>query len=146
MIRKGLKKFLGMDEDEQQVNKKNQQQDYSEPMVQTNEENINDYYDESNDFTEVQSTNMNEKTQLVIRSPKNFEQAQETARCIIAKNPVFLDLKAIDNEMTTRILDFLSGVIFTLEGDIRQMAPRMYLLTPPNVNVDGLEGLISDEG
>ncbi len=124
-MRKKFKKMFGMDE-------------------QKKENSNNEQNGQQQDMSTSINQDVNTDTQLVIRKPKNFEQAQETARCIINRNPVFLDLKSIDDDMTVRILDFLSGVIFTLDGDIRPMAPKMYLLTPPNVNIDGLEALIGE--
>ncbi len=153
-MKKKLKRFLGMDEEQQNPYLPQQTKDtqvptdepVSQPSNYTDPTSVeqNDIYNNDSINNEEEYDEMNVNTQLVIRSPKDFEQAQETANCVISKNPVFLDLKAVDAEMATRILDFLSGVIYTLEGDIRQMAPRMYLLTPPNVNVDGLEGLIPE--
>lgn len=62
--------------------------------------------------------------------PRNFNQAQELADRFKEGNPVILNLESADREMARRLIDFASGVCYSLDGTMEKVATGVYLLKP----------------
>lgn len=62
--------------------------------------------------------------------PRNFNQAQELADRFKEGNPVILNLESTDREMARRLIDFASGVCYSLDGTMEKVATGVYLLKP----------------
>ncbi|MGM9966717.1 MULTISPECIES: cell division protein SepF [unclassified Rummeliibacillus] len=79
-----------------------------------------------------------QKTSKVILSePRVYAEAQDIADNLKNKRAVVVNLQRIDREQGLRIIDFLSGTIFALGGDIKRIGTDIFLCTPDNVEVDG---------
>ena len=53
------------------------------------------------------------------------------------KRAAVVNLHRLQKEQSKRVIDFLSGVIFAIEGDIQQNGPKIFLCTPKNIGVSG---------
>jgi cell division inhibitor SepF len=71
----------------------------------------------------------------VVVSPSSFNSAQEVADKFKASQPVIVNLQGVDRELSRRLLDFCSGVCYSLSGHMERVAARVYLLTPADVEV-----------
>ena len=71
----------------------------------------------------------------VVISPSSFNSAQEVADKFKASQPVIVNLQGVDRELSRRLLDFCSGVCYSLSGHMERVAARVYLLTPADVEV-----------
>ncbi|WP_397537438.1 cell division protein SepF [Rummeliibacillus pycnus] len=79
-----------------------------------------------------------QKTSKVILSePRVYAEAQDIADNLKNKRAVVVNLQRIDRDQGIRIIDFLSGTIFALGGDIKRIGTDIFLCTPDNVEVDG---------
>jgi cell division inhibitor SepF len=60
---------------------------------------------------------------------------------------VILNLQSVDRALLQRIVDFTSGVAYTLDGKIQKLADAMYLVVPPGiaVNSDGIRATLADD-
>ena len=67
--------------------------------------------------------------------PKNYDEAQLVGRALRDGVPVVLNLTGVDEATAYRIVDFSSGVVFVLRGSIELVTPRVFLLSPPQVNI-----------
>ena len=63
------------------------------------------------------------------------EQVMEVADHLIAGRPVVLNLEGASREATKRIIDFFSGVAYTLQGQLKAIAGSIYIVTPSSVDV-----------
>ncbi len=72
----------------------------------------------------------------VIR-PKQFRDASEVADCLLANQPVIVNLEVANNELTRRMIDFCAGVAYALQGTMEKVAEQVFLLRPPGVEVSG---------
>lgn len=63
------------------------------------------------------------------------EQVMEVADHLIAGRPVVLNLEGASREATKRIIDFFSGVAYTLQGQLKPIAGSIYIVTPASVDV-----------
>ena len=63
------------------------------------------------------------------------EQVMEVADHLIAGRPVVLNLDGASKEAIKRIIDFFSGVAYTVEGQLKVIAGNIYIVTPSSVDV-----------
>ena len=83
------------------------------------------------------STPMPQRYQVVIVTPERFDAVTEIAESLRAKNAVLLNLEGASQDVARRLVDFLSGCAFALDGKIKKVASRAYLITPFNVDIAG---------
>lgn len=83
--------------------------------------------------------NINTTTQLqvVLVKPVEFEDASNIANHLRDKRTVVLNLEATNKDISRRMVDFLSGVAYALEGKIKKVAISTYIITPYNVDIIG---------
>jgi cell division inhibitor SepF len=74
-------------------------------------------------------------TRPVVVSPTTFNSAQEVADKFKASQPVIVNLQGVERDLSRRLLDFCSGICYALSGHMERVATRVYLLTPPDVEV-----------
>ncbi len=75
--------------------------------------------------------------QVVLVKPERFEAAAEIADHLRDKRPVLMNLEQTQKDTARRLLDFLSGVAYALDGKIRKIASNTYIITPYNVDIMG---------
>jgi cell division inhibitor SepF len=78
-----------------------------------------------------------ERVHLVI--PKSFNDAQDIADKFKDQIPVIVNLQGIDRDLSKRLVDFASGLTYALDGGMQQIAEKVFLLTPRNVEVSAEE-------
>jgi cell division inhibitor SepF len=71
--------------------------------------------------------------------PRTLEDGQAIADQVKAKRPVIVNLDLADDKSQQRLLNFLSGVAYAVDGGLRQVGDSIYLVTPNNVEVDNVE-------
>ena len=74
---------------------------------------------------------------LVLFEPRAYSETQEIAIYLKQKRAAVVNLHRLQKEQSKRVIDFLSGVIFAIEGDIQQIGPKIFLCTPKNIGVSG---------
>ena len=67
--------------------------------------------------------------------PKSYEDAQLVGRAIRDGVPVVLNLTGVSEAVAYRIVDFSAGVVFGVRGSIERVTPRVFLLSPAQVNI-----------
>jgi cell division inhibitor SepF len=82
-----------------------------------------------------------ERRQVTSRtvSPRSFGEAKVLADEFKADIPVVMSLRGTDRELARRLIDFASGICYALDGSMEKLAPQVFLLTPPGVEVSAEE-------
>ena len=83
--------------------------------------------------------NINATTQLkvVLVKPERFEDASTIADHLNNKRTVVLNLEPTNKEVSRRLVDFLSGVAYANNGQIKRVANSTFISTPYNVDIMG---------
>jgi len=77
-------------------------------------------------------------SQEIVRfHPSCFQDSRKAAKDLIASKAVIVNLEDVDKETSRRMVDFLSGVVFAMDGDVQKIAKSAYVFCPPNVFVTG---------
>ena len=73
--------------------------------------------------------------ELKVVRPVSFDEVSEIADYLIEGYTVVLNLELLDGAQTLRMLDFLNGVTYSTNGEIKNVAKSTYIITPHNVDV-----------
>ena len=74
-------------------------------------------------------------SQVILFSPKNFDEAGEISTYIMGGRSLVMTLEGIPTETARRLLDFISGIAFALNGKITPVSAKTYFVTPENVDL-----------
>ena len=75
--------------------------------------------------------------ELKVIRPERFETVTQIADHLINNRTVVLNLEATNKETARRMIDFLSGVAYSIEGQLKKVANNTFVITPGNVAVSG---------
>jgi cell division inhibitor SepF len=76
-------------------------------------------------------------SKLVLCEPRMYAEAQEIADHLKNRRSIVVNLQRIEHDQAKRIVDFLSGTVYALGGDIQKIGLNIFLCTPDNVEVSG---------
>ncbi|WP_444875032.1 cell division protein SepF [Halobacillus sp. B23F22_1] len=76
-------------------------------------------------------------SKMVLSEPKNYNEAQEIADQLVNRKAVVINLQRVDHHQAKRIVDFLSGTVYAIGGDIQKLGSQTFLCTPENVEISG---------
>lgn len=85
----------------------------------------------------VVNINATTSLQVVLVKPERFDVVSEIADHLREKQAVVLNLESTNKDVSRRLVDFLSGCAYALDGKIKKIAISTYLITPYNVDVVG---------
>ena len=74
---------------------------------------------------------------MVLVEPRAYSESQQIADHLKSRNAVVVNFKRVTSDQAKRILDFLSGTLYAIGGDLQKIGGGIYLCTPKNVNVLG---------
>ena len=75
--------------------------------------------------------------QVVLVKPDRFDNVAEIAEHLREKRAVVLNLETASKDVSRRLVDFLSGCAYALDGKIKKIAVSTYIITPYNVDIVG---------
>ncbi len=73
--------------------------------------------------------------ELKVVKPQHFESVPQIADHLLNKRTVVLNLENTNKETARRLIDFLSGVAYSIDGSLKKIASNAYVITPSNVDV-----------
>ena len=75
--------------------------------------------------------------QVVLVKPNRFDNVSDIAEHLRSKHAVVLNLESTNKDVARRLVDFLSGCAYALDGKIKKIAISTYIITPYNVDIVG---------
>ncbi len=73
--------------------------------------------------------------EMKVVKPERFESGLQIADHLLNKRTVVLNLEAANKETARRLIDFLAGVAYSIDGSLKKIASNAYVITPNNVDV-----------
>ena len=107
-------------------------------MISDEETNEDSYYTE--EVVNVQPGS----GKMILLEPRAFSESQQIADHLKKRNTVVVNMKRVTSEQAKRIIDFLSGTVYAIGGDLQKIGVGIFLCTPKNVNVEG--AISEDDG
>ena len=75
-------------------------------------------------------------TEVSVYSPRSFQDVVEIADALRTRQVVIINLQNADRMLLQRVVDFVSGVAYTIDGKIQKLAEAIYLVVPAGVVVN----------
>ena len=86
-----------------------------------------------------------EGNKMILLEPRAYSESQQIADHLKNRHTVVVNLKRVTKDQTKRIVDFLSGCIYAIGGDMQKIGPGIFVCAPNNINVQGKITNESDE-
>ena len=86
---------------------------------------------------QVLNMNNSGKQEVVLFHAKTFDDAAKAADELRKRKAVILNMENVDKALTRRVVDFLSGSVYALDGSVKKVAQSTYLFCPHNMDVIG---------
>lgn len=132
---------IGSNEDEEVQDYEDEQEEQETSSVYKSRRNFSEIEEESPySARNIQSKVIPMSTavsssKMVITQPNCYEDVQEIGEYLKTKKAVIINLESVSKEDARRILDFMSGATFVVEGTIQKVSNLIYLMTPRNVEI-----------
>lgn len=78
-----------------------------------------------------------EGNKMILLEPRAYSESQQIADHLKRRNTIVVNLKRVTSEQAKRIIDFLSGTLYAIGGNMQKLGPGIFLCTPKNINVQG---------
>jgi cell division inhibitor SepF len=119
--------------------------DSAEPE-EDDEENVYDLVDEEQDEqyedrkifgkkTKIFAMPQNQSVKMVISQPTTFEQSEEICSFLKERKSVIVNLEYVNKDVARRIVDFISGGVYALNGHIQKISNSIFLIAPVNYEI-----------
>jgi cell division inhibitor SepF len=133
-IKSKFKSFFFL-EDEYDEHEEEEQEEL-EPMIKHQKQPVKQAIKpQTQNVVSLQSVQKSSKVILV--EPRVYSEAQEISDHLKSRRAVIVNLQRIDHDQAKRIVDFLSGTVYAIGGDIQKIGPSIFLCTPDNVEIAG---------
>ena len=163
-LKEKFKSIIGIDEEEYEeeyeVEETEEVEEIEEPKIlkteplkpvlkavpsnlQTSNYNQNKNYNtrvvnkEKGSVTPMNKEMIENNNKVIIREPNEYSDAQDIADCLKENFPVFINLQRLEKGQAKRVVDFLSGTIYAIDGDIKRVGTNLFLCTPKTVETEG---------
>jgi len=85
----------------------------------------------------VSLQSVQKSSKVILMEPRVYAEAQDIADHLKNRRAVVVNLQRIESDQARRIVDFLSGTVYAIGGDIQKIGSNIILCTPDNVEVSG---------
>ncbi|MDQ0217160.1 cell division protein SepF [Peribacillus cavernae] len=130
-----FKSFFAL-EDEYEYREEVIEQEVQEPKVTKPSSKQSQASSQSNQNV-VSLQSIQKSSKVILLEPRAYAEAQEVADHLKNRRAVVVNLQRIQHDQAKRIVDFLSGTVYAVSGDIQKIGTDIFLCTPDNVDVSG---------
>ncbi|MFY0759130.1 cell division protein SepF [Metabacillus dongyingensis] len=139
-IKNKFKSFFALDDEEYEYVEQDRYQE--------------DDYEDEQPFAAKPQTKQNvvslqsvqKSSKVVLCEPRVYAEAQDVADHLKNRRAVVVNLQRIQHDQAKRIVDFLSGTVYAIGGDIQKIGANIFLCTPDNVDVAGsISEIVTEE-
>ncbi|HET7656844.1 MAG TPA: cell division protein SepF [Bacillales bacterium] len=85
------------------------------------------------------------QSKVMLKELRSYDEVQGIADELRSHRAVVINLQLISRYQAIRIIDFLSGSVYALGGDIQKLGPHTFICTPDNIDVSGVISEFGDE-
>ncbi|MDV2685350.1 cell division protein SepF [Alkalihalophilus sp. As8PL] len=92
---------------------------------------------QANQANVVSLQSVQKGAKVILVEPRTYDEAQEIADHLKNRKAVIINLQRVSHDQAKRVVDFLSGTVYAIGGDIQKLGQNIFLCTPDNVDVSG---------
>lgn len=125
--------LFGMDQGETEEIEDEDVYEYDDRAEYDNEEEDKKFFGKKGKV--VPMTNQGQSVKMVISQPTTFEQSEEICSLLKEKKSVIVNLEYVNKDVARRIVDFISGGVYALDGHIQKISNSIFLIAPMNYEI-----------
>ena len=91
----------------------------------------------NSNITPMRGHRSSKAMEVCVIRPTSFEDSREISETLLANRMVILNMEGMDTGVAQRIIDFVSGSCYALDGELQQISNCIFLVTPHSVGVSG---------
>ncbi|WP_100373277.1 cell division protein SepF [Bacillus sp. FJAT-45037] len=133
-MKKKFKRFFELEDDVREYEEVVDEQDEELDPVSNDNKGSKKQQAQGN-VVSLQSVQKGAKVILV--EPRTYDEAQDIADHLKNRKAVIINLQRVSYDQAKRVVDFLSGTVYAIGGDIQKLGQNIFLCTPDNVDVTG---------
>ncbi|HBQ43013.1 MAG TPA: cell division protein SepF [Lactobacillus acetotolerans] len=128
-----LGKFFGisneddMTDDEEYTGDQETEDEDDVPMNNVNRDKV----------VSIKSRMNSSKSKIVLYEPRVYSDAKDVAQNLLSNKAVIINFSRMDDSSARRIVDFITGTVYALNGEIQRIGDKIFLATPPKFVTDG---------
>lgn len=88
-------------------------------------------------ITPMRSTKQSSAMEVCIIKPQGFEDSKEISETLLANRTVILNMEGLDLALAQRIIDFISGSCYAINGNLQKISSYIFIVTPKSVDISG---------
>ena len=77
------------------------------------------------------------KMKMIVYQPITYDDTQNIIDNLKNRKPIIVNLESLEMDIAQRILDFISGAVYSLDGNIHKISKGIFILAPSNVDISG---------
>lgn len=141
----GIKNIMNVSDDDYEEEDYEETEEEQQPAPKREKETVKKEPVRSSERRTGKTVSFNpaDNMKLYLSKPERFEDVTSIADQYCARRTIVLNLEKTDRDLARRIIDFMSGVAYAKNGDIRKAANNTFIIAPSDVDVTG-ENIIED--
>ncbi len=104
-------------------------------MVEDYEPSVFERFTERRSSRVVKLHNSQAQMRVVVMQPQSFDEAKDITNHLKSEKPVVINLESVEKAVARRIIDFLSGAVYALDGDIQKVSNGIFIIVPSNIDI-----------
>ena len=85
----------------------------------------------------IKSGSSSAKSNIVLYEPRVYSDAKDVAQNLLNNKAVIINFSRMEDASSRRIVDFITGTVYALNGEIQRIGDKIFLATPPKFATDG---------
>ncbi len=122
--------FFGIEPDEEEEDLENE--DYVQEEEEEEEEEERKLFGRKNKVVNMPQAN---QIKMVISQPTTFEQSEEICQYLKERKSCIVNLEYVNKDVARRVVDFISGGVYALNGHIQKISNSIFLIAPANYDI-----------
>ncbi|TCK98103.1 cell division inhibitor SepF [Natranaerovirga hydrolytica] len=94
-------------------------------------------YSNKRNNSKVVNIHTNIQMEVIVIHPESYDEAQDICDHIKSKRPVVINLENMERDIAQRIMDFISGSCYSLNGNLQRITNNIFIIAPENVDIAG---------
>ena len=126
-------KFFGVANDEDEM----LDDEYAEDQQLNNEDNYSASAVDRDNVVSIKSGMNAAKSKIVLYEPRVYSDAKDVAQNLLNNKAVIINFSRMEDASARRVVDFITGTVYALNGEIQRIGDKIFLATPPKFVTNG---------
>ena len=87
--------------------------------------------------TSISGISNNDSMRMIVMQPQSLDDVQTVIDSLRSGKPIIVNLESLPNSTAQRLMDYVNGALYALEGNLRQVSRGIFLLAPEGVDISG---------